>query len=607
VPPRKRSGLRKVFLSSTAKDLGPYRAAVRAAIDLLDEFKCIGMEDFGARDGEADEFCRRRVSECQVFVGLIGHLYGDSPPDRETSFTEREYEAAVEAGLPRLLFLASDHLQIPPSLREPDEKWRRQLEFRARIRRERVIAFFDRPDPLATQVVAALRHLESEERPPARRPASPRRGGPRALPRLFDRSDSHEFPAAVTPLLERAQRVTLIGTGLNLLQRDPLRWELFERAARGDCQVEILLADPQSPAVEARLVEEELGTVKPPVGRSGLLYRLESLLKHWRDLGRPASISIRLFANYPTFALLIVDREYFLYPYAYATLGNFSPVLRLSRDEAGDRGWIEFLDHHARLVKAAAVDAETAFAVRKATAPEDSFAANLVPFALFFVPPEDSGLYRFGSEVLGYDVHGHKSAPSPWPEMVGEAGDFGFHLTVCDSLYFLNEEEVRQAVAEVEYLCAEIKPFELTKLQIHPGFPQPGAFALLPEDSTGHLELLHHELVQRVYRRAAASNYTLGRVGLGRDADLKRAHLMLWRYRAPYILGRFRPHFTLLTRVPEERRDEVGQALAERFRDAGCGESIRVERLAVLSRPSPEAPWVIRQEIRLGREGMAPP
>ncbi|HYX24048.1 MAG TPA: DUF4062 domain-containing protein, partial [Thermoanaerobaculia bacterium] len=79
--PAKRSAVRHVFLSSTAKDLGPYRDAVFRAISGLDGFHCVRMEDFGARDWEADDFCRAKVSECDVFVGLIGHLYGSSPPE----------------------------------------------------------------------------------------------------------------------------------------------------------------------------------------------------------------------------------------------------------------------------------------------------------------------------------------------------------------------------------------------------------------------------------------------------------------------------------------------------------------------------------------------
>jgi formylglycine-generating enzyme required for sulfatase activity len=163
VPPAKRSVVRNVFLSSTARDLGPYRDAVYKAISGLDGFHCVRMEDFGARDWAADDFCRARVAECDVFVGLIGHLYGSSPTGLKISYTESEYEAAVEKGLPRLLYFAADDLPMAPNLRERDVLWKRQQRFRKQVLSERVGAFFKDPDALATHVVTGLRNDEREK------------------------------------------------------------------------------------------------------------------------------------------------------------------------------------------------------------------------------------------------------------------------------------------------------------------------------------------------------------------------------------------------------------------------------------------------------------
>ena len=43
-----------VFLSSTGKDLTEYREAAYKAIEGLDGYHCVRMEDFGARDWDAD-------------------------------------------------------------------------------------------------------------------------------------------------------------------------------------------------------------------------------------------------------------------------------------------------------------------------------------------------------------------------------------------------------------------------------------------------------------------------------------------------------------------------------------------------------------------------
>lgn len=206
--------VRKVFLSSTARDLVPCREAVFRAISRLDGFQCVRMEDFGARDIESDPFCRDLVAECDVFVGLVGYLYGSVPPGGSRSYTEGEYEAAVAAGIPRLLFLASDSFPLGPTLREPDDLWQRQQFYRDRIKKERVVGFFDAPDPLATAVTAALRNLEREQEKAPWRPAGPAQ-------------DLSALTAAYLNFLEDRHRY-LDFKGMGVSDRVPLRLALLD-------------------------------------------------------------------------------------------------------------------------------------------------------------------------------------------------------------------------------------------------------------------------------------------------------------------------------------------------------------------------------------------
>ena len=48
----------------------------------------------------------------------------------------------------------------------------------------------------------------------------------------------------------------MIGTGLNIIRRDDIRKMLFSRI-KDNCHIEIYAANPFSPNVEARLIEEE--------------------------------------------------------------------------------------------------------------------------------------------------------------------------------------------------------------------------------------------------------------------------------------------------------------------------------------------------------------
>ena len=118
--------MKTAFLSSTAKDLAEYRETAYKAIEGLDDWHCVRMEDFGARDAMADDFCQEKVAECDVFVGIVGHCYGSSPKGSEKSYTEQEYDAAIATERSRLMFLAPEEFPLPMHLREPDEKWRKQ-------------------------------------------------------------------------------------------------------------------------------------------------------------------------------------------------------------------------------------------------------------------------------------------------------------------------------------------------------------------------------------------------------------------------------------------------------------------------------------------------
>ncbi len=149
-----------VFLSSTGRDLTAYREAVYAAIEGIDGYHCVRMEDFGARDQGAAEFDHAAVSGCDVFVGVLGHTYGAIPAGSETSYAEREHDEAIAAGIPRLMFLAPEDFPMPPGLVEADEYRARQRAFRNRVSRESIREAFSTPDDLSRRVTRALHNWE---------------------------------------------------------------------------------------------------------------------------------------------------------------------------------------------------------------------------------------------------------------------------------------------------------------------------------------------------------------------------------------------------------------------------------------------------------------
>jgi formylglycine-generating enzyme required for sulfatase activity/energy-coupling factor transporter ATP-binding protein EcfA2 len=212
-----------VFLSSTAKDLQPYRDAVVEAIGKLKGFHCIRMEDFGAMDGEPLAVCREQVAASEVFVGLVGHLNGSSPEGSDLSFTQIEYEEAKRRRKPRLMFVADDDFPLPARLgRESEEAYQRQLRFREQVKRDHTAVFFNDPQKLATLVVAALSVHRAKA--PVRSAGTSGKPAPRRPARSGDLAKTER--SYLADLVERYQYLDFKGLGIS--DRVPLRLPLLE-------------------------------------------------------------------------------------------------------------------------------------------------------------------------------------------------------------------------------------------------------------------------------------------------------------------------------------------------------------------------------------------
>jgi hypothetical protein len=108
-----------VFVASTSGTLRPYRDA---AIYACGKQKLVArfMEDFMPDSEPSIELCRREIDESNVFLLLLGHQYGSRPVGETASFTELEYEYAVERGLRIISFIVEDGFPWPDEGRDQD-------------------------------------------------------------------------------------------------------------------------------------------------------------------------------------------------------------------------------------------------------------------------------------------------------------------------------------------------------------------------------------------------------------------------------------------------------------------------------------------------------
>jgi hypothetical protein len=163
----------RVFLSHTSelRDYPKgtsYVAAAERAVSAAGHV-IVDMADFPAADQPAAQVCADRVRGCEVYVGILGTRYGSPVRDKpQVSYTELEFEAATEVGLPRLVFLLdtdADDIGIPAARLIDREFGDRQDAFRGRVRGSGLVTgSFASPAGLGQLVERSLRDLAQTRR-----------------------------------------------------------------------------------------------------------------------------------------------------------------------------------------------------------------------------------------------------------------------------------------------------------------------------------------------------------------------------------------------------------------------------------------------------------
>jgi len=93
-----------VFISSTFRDLVEERKAVIETIQSL-QFSAIAMEEYIATDKKPLAAALADIAQCDIFLLIIGELYGTLDSNSNKSYIELEYDYALQSGKPILCFI----------------------------------------------------------------------------------------------------------------------------------------------------------------------------------------------------------------------------------------------------------------------------------------------------------------------------------------------------------------------------------------------------------------------------------------------------------------------------------------------------------------------
>jgi hypothetical protein len=145
----------QVFVSSTYKDLQDERAQVIRTLMEMDCFPA-GMELFPAVDEEQWNFIKKVIDDCDYYILIVGGRYGSTSPEG-LSYTEQEYDYAIEKGLKVLAFVHEDPGKLPLEKSEIKEELRVRLSaFLDKIKKGRLVKFWNTGSELPGLVALSL-------------------------------------------------------------------------------------------------------------------------------------------------------------------------------------------------------------------------------------------------------------------------------------------------------------------------------------------------------------------------------------------------------------------------------------------------------------------
>jgi hypothetical protein len=147
----------QIFISSTQQDLVDERRAVFETILNFGHIP-VGMELFQAGNDDQWSYIKKRIMECDYYFVIVAERYGSIAPGGK-SYTQMEYEFAIENKIPVAAFILSDTSSKEWSKAKVDFNQSDKLKIFKEACKTRMSRFWSNSDHLATQVAFAISEI----------------------------------------------------------------------------------------------------------------------------------------------------------------------------------------------------------------------------------------------------------------------------------------------------------------------------------------------------------------------------------------------------------------------------------------------------------------
>jgi putative phosphonate metabolism protein len=207
-------------------------------------------------------------------------------------------------------------------------------------------------------------------------------------------------------------------------------------------------------------------------------------------------------------------------------------------------------------------------------------------YALYFTPAAASPLNRFGSGVLGRDLHGPAIVSPPagleacLPALLDIAAEprrYGFHATLKAPFRLAGGTSEEALLAAVHNFCAHRAPVDAGLLDVTlmgafvalTPVAAPPALGLLAAECVAHFDALRAPLSDAERQRRLPERLTA------------RQRMLLERWGYPYVFEDFRLHLTLSGPLAADQRAIWHERLARAWDRLKVG-PVRVDAISVL-------------------------